>query len=162
MMNVRFDKLGNVVWAKTLGGVSEDWSTSIAATGDGNYVVTGNHYSFAMFGGRDLWVMKFDIDGNMIWQRTVGSSVEDYGTGVDGTPDGGAIVTGYGNEAWLIKISRDGFISGGCPYGSFTCTVKDYTLTSVDCAPTFSNDAVMVTISPSVSALTPTVLDYCD
>ncbi len=54
--------------------------------------MTGNH------GGSDYWVVKLDTSGNMEWQKSLGSSGEDYVPSVQQTSDGDYIVAGYNRE----------------------------------------------------------------
>jgi len=64
-----------------------------------------------------VFVLKLDEDGNLLWQKTLGGSDNDYGESVDTTSDGGYIVAGYtqsndedvsGNhgvwDVWIVKL----------------------------------------------------------
>ncbi|MBL0281889.1 MAG: hypothetical protein IPQ11_16345 [Bacteroidetes bacterium] len=42
----------------------------------------------------DYWILKLDIGGNLIWQKTIGGNGEDLSGGLDITPDGSIIISG--------------------------------------------------------------------
>lgn len=45
--------------------------------------------------GLDALVARWGVDGALLWQRTLGSGVEEHGTGVALAPDGSAFVVGW-------------------------------------------------------------------
>ena len=68
---LKLDRSGNVVWQKTYGGEKNDYASSIRQTTDKGYIVAGCTYSFGA-GGSDLWILKLDRSGNVVWQKTYG------------------------------------------------------------------------------------------
>jgi len=89
----KFDSLGILTWAKTVGETDWDWGKSVAPTSDGGYIVTGQTGSFGA-GLYDLFLAKFDSSGDLTWVKTVGGVDNDEGHSVAQTSDGGYIVTG--------------------------------------------------------------------
>ena len=64
--------------------------------------MTGNH------GGSDYWVVKLDTSGNMEWQKSLGSSGEDYAPSIQQTSDGDYIVDGCNRgNYWVVKLRRE-------------------------------------------------------
>ncbi|MHA1698954.1 MAG: hypothetical protein ACTSWN_08965, partial [Promethearchaeota archaeon] len=64
-------------WNRTWGGSDGDYGYSV--WGDGSYIYTcGYTYSFGA-GSADLLLVKWDPDGNQVWNRTWGGSSSDYG-----------------------------------------------------------------------------------
>jgi len=59
----KFNSLGSLEWAKTVGGSDYDYGYSIDRTTDRGFVVTGYTKSFGVE-REDLFLVKFDIDGN--------------------------------------------------------------------------------------------------
>jgi hypothetical protein len=118
-------------WQKFYGSTLHDRGESISKTSDGNgYVisattlgndgdVSGNH------GGADAWIIKIDLAGNLIWQKTFGGSGGDYAYDIVATSDGGYIFCGATNstdgnlstltnhggiDTWVVKLSALGDI----------------------------------------------------
>jgi ribosomal protein S11 len=84
---------------------------SITPVGNDSYVVTGESQSGdgdfrgLSKGKQDIFVMKIDGIGNIIWLQTFGGSGADRGVAATSLPDGSVIVAGTSN-------SKDGMMSG--------------------------------------------------
>jgi hypothetical protein len=107
----------NVAWEKTFGGEGDDIGAYVSQTSDGGYIITGATSPTTIEADRDLWLIKTDGDGNVVWEKTYGGEAEDVGICVLQTPDGGYIVGGitasFGATPdiwliWLIKTDADG------------------------------------------------------
>ena len=86
--------MGDTIWTKTHGGIYGEFGVDIEVTGNGNYVVTGRTESFGTL-GTDLYLIKIDSNGNLIWEKTYGSSTSiEYANDVLATTDGGYITVG--------------------------------------------------------------------
>jgi len=114
---LRFDSAGNLSWAKTVGGIGDDKGFSVSQTSDGGYIVTGYTGSYGA-GSLDLFLLRFDSEGNLSWAKTVGGTGDDRGYSVSQTSDGGYIVTGYTEsfgagayDFWLLKFDSSGELS---------------------------------------------------
>ncbi|MFN5007247.1 MAG: hypothetical protein ACK5GO_07105 [Ignavibacteria bacterium] len=65
------DGLGQNAWVKTYGGRGDEYGNSITNSKDGGYVLTGwtssndGDFSGMYKGGRDIFVMKLDKNGNL-------------------------------------------------------------------------------------------------
>jgi len=121
---VKTDANGNLEWAKTYGGTSADFAYSVQQTSDGGYILTGYTESFGA-GGRDIFLIKTDADGNLEWAKTYGGTNWDEARSVQQTSDGGYIVAGYtrsfgpvwNGEFFLIKTDADGNLQWAKTYG---------------------------------------------
>ena len=104
----------DTVWTMTFGGTEDDFGESVVRTADGGYVVAGHSYSFGA-GSCDIYLVKTDTEGNVLWTRTFGGEEYDYGCCVQSTTDGGLIITGYTHsfgasyyDVYLIKTDANG------------------------------------------------------
>jgi hypothetical protein len=83
---VKYDASGNALWAKSGGGISDDYGQSISTDINGNVYISGYFNSPTItFGSTtltsagfvDIFIVKYDAGGNVIWAKKAG------GTGVD-------------------------------------------------------------------------------
>ncbi len=93
------------------GGVSYDVAYAVAPTSDGGYVVAGSTLSFGA-GSYDVWVVKLNGTGGVLWQKTYGGSSEDQAKAVVQASDGNYVVAGYTysfpggtSDVWVLKLA---------------------------------------------------------
>jgi hypothetical protein len=91
--------LGIISWQKYFSGMSYDYSkTGICTTSDNSFAVIASRNLFDQT-KNDVWYMKFDENGNEIWQKTYGFFENDYsGNNIISLPDG-FVFTGTINKA---------------------------------------------------------------
>src|SRR2546427_10709040 len=104
------------LWARTYGGAQTEDARSAKQTSDGGFIVAGTTNSFGA-GGFDMWVVRLDSLGHVVWQRTYGGTGNDFALSVDQTPDGGFIVAGntasFGAgsyDAWVLRLDAMGLV----------------------------------------------------
>jgi len=114
---LKVDSNGNKVWSKVIGGsLGANGTTIISAPGNGCYIVgttssndydcTGNH------GGDDVYVVRLDSNGNIVWHDDIGGSGGDQGNYAFTDDKGGVIIAGASNS---LDGDRTVFPSYGCP-----------------------------------------------
>jgi hypothetical protein len=82
---VKFNLAGTEVWNVSWGGGANDEFVDIALGSDGIYV-TGSTGSYGA-GGSDAVIVKYDFDGNLLWQETWGVSEDEFGASIAVTSD---------------------------------------------------------------------------
>jgi hypothetical protein len=120
---IKTDANGNIQWAKTYGEISNEKAFSVQQTSDGGYIVTGvTDYFSAVIG--DIFLIKTDANGNVIWAKTYGGTNTDSAFSVQQTSDGGYIVAGWtssfgagGRDIFLIKTDASGNVEWAKTYG---------------------------------------------
>jgi len=111
---IRTDDLGDTLWTKTIGGFDADRGYSMQITNDGGFIITGTTWSFGA-GMYDVYLIKTNAVGDVLWSKTYGGAYGDYGNSVQQTNDDGYIITGmtenYGagsEDVYLIKTDAAG------------------------------------------------------
>jgi hypothetical protein len=111
---IKTDKDGNLEWSNAYGGAGWEYGFSVVEMEDGGYLSVGYTTSNGM-GGRDVYLVKTDGVGNLLWSKTYGGAGLDVGKGVDIAPDGGYILVGYTesfgagqNDVYVVKTDPDG------------------------------------------------------
>lgn len=106
---VKVDADGNAVWSKSYGGAASDGASAVTATPDGGYVIAGWTESMGA-GDVDLYLIKIDGDGTLLWQRTFGGPDPDRAQAITVADDGGLIVVGstqsMGAGDWDIYVVK--------------------------------------------------------
>jgi hypothetical protein len=78
---------------KYFGGVDIDAGSDVQQTSDGGYIIIGTTNSLGK-GGSDMYVIKVDARGNEEWHKTYGDTLDDLGSSVQQTNDGGYVFLG--------------------------------------------------------------------
>jgi len=130
----RYTTSGGFVWVRQAGGPTNDDARGIVADANGNAYVTGNftgpatfsQFSLSGYGGPDVFVAKYDRDGNVIWVRPAGGSGDDEGQGIALDGAGNVYVTGYfsgtatfGTTNLVSRGSQDIFVAKYDSGGNF-------------------------------------------
>jgi len=95
---IKIDAEGRLVWSKTLGGSSFDTARDIITVADG-FVLVGSSRSADgdlsnNQGQNDVWILKTDFNGTIVWQKTIGGSGIDFGYGIAQDSQGNYIIAG--------------------------------------------------------------------
>ena len=118
----------DTLWTRTYGSSGDERAHSIQQTNDGGYIIVG--YTNHLPGGDyDVYLLKTNSNGDVLWTRIYGAAGIDYGYSVQQTSDEGYIISGltYSNhnyaQIYLIKTNPDGDILWTRKYGA---DVADY------------------------------------
>lgn len=144
----KYDASGNVIWAKSAGGDSSDYSFGIASDINGNVLITGSFNSpIIVFGNdtlkntdstgnsSDVFIVKYSPSGNPVWAKSAGGIYHDYGNSIAVDKNGNVLVTGvfqspniiFGNDTlnnglniFIAKYSSVGNILWAKSAGGFS------------------------------------------
>jgi hypothetical protein len=149
----KLDANGNFLWAKSIGGLSNDEGHSIKIDAIGNIFVSGSFmytdsdfdpgvgvFNMASLGAQDIFICKLDPSGNFLWAKQFGNTNDDmaipntidtdasgnlYITGpfqgvVDFDPGNGvlSLVSAGSNDVYLNKFDSNGNILYAKQFGS--------------------------------------------
>ncbi len=91
---IKLNKLYQVQWTKTYGGIDWDFGNCVEQTSDGGYIVCGETFSYGN-GDEDYYIVKTDANGDTLWTKTYGGINQDVAKSIIETSDGlGYLVTG--------------------------------------------------------------------
>ncbi len=88
---VKYDPSGAVLWARSAGDTDEDGGYSVTVDASDNVYVTGYFFSgfiafdsFTLFnlGSYDMFIVKYDSLGSVLWAQSAGDIGDDYGRSV--------------------------------------------------------------------------------
>ena len=105
---IKTDENGNKEWDKIFEGeYNNTYGSGLLVLDDGFILAGGIEYSED---DSDALLMKTDLYGDVVWEKTFDKSDDDDFISVDFTLDGGYIITGaIGNETlWLLKTDNIG------------------------------------------------------
>jgi hypothetical protein len=137
---IRTNANGTLLWSKEYGGAVglSDKGYSVRETSDGGFIISGTTATYGA-GGDDMYVIKTNSTGAIVWTTTIGSSgVNEAGREVQQTSDGGYIVAGYSDglgtsfyDVYLVKLNASGVVQWKKTYGGssydFAYTVQQTT-----------------------------------
>ena len=93
------DAYGNVLWAKTFGGIKDDEATGLLELADGSLVICGftTNFLITVTGEwtEDIYLIKTDAKGNPVWTKTFGQQLsKERGNAITTASNGGFLVAG--------------------------------------------------------------------
>ena len=114
----KIDANGSLQWSKTFGGTGNDYGQSVKQTNDGGFIVAANTYSHDgdVAGNHDnsgatadVWAVKLDASGTLVWQKNYGGSLQDEANCVIQCTDHDYVIVG---SSWSNNgdVSRGSFI----------------------------------------------------
>lgn len=123
MYLIKLDSVGHKKFETSFGSYNNEIGKSVVQLLDSSYVVVGYTNSTG-FGGYDVFLVKADKYGNLLWQKTIGGSDWDFAYSLNSTSDGGFIIAGttysygYGNaDGYVVKTDANGNIAWTQIYG---------------------------------------------
>jgi hypothetical protein len=117
----KYDSDGNQIWNIQLGSTNFDWITDIVTDNQANFYVAG--YTEGDLGATknaevaDVWLAKYDSDGNQIWIEQFGTEIINRTFGIDVDNEGDVYLSGYTieesinsqtDDSWVTKYDSDG------------------------------------------------------
>lgn len=127
---LQIDQDGNVVSSKTLGGSSTDQGRQIIQTQDGSLMIVGRTFSFGPNtpANGNSWILKFDSDGNNIWQKMLAGELLEDAYWIDEDDNGDILIVGsqesFGanspsEDIYFLRLDANGDVMVMRSYGGF-------------------------------------------
>jgi len=135
---MKLDSLGNFLWTKSYGGSNIEGAKQVLENADGTMMLIG-HTNSSGNGGYDIYLVKTDANGNLIWEKTFGGTDWDFGYSITPVSTGGYIITGetysFGNgnnDAFLLRLDDNGDSLWMKTYGSSKNDIGEKVIESYD------------------------------
>ena len=126
---VKLDKNRNILWQKTYGGTNNQ--IAVKSIINNNYLYIAGYSdsdssgvkSENSRGATDYWIVKLDLDGNMIWDKTIGGADYDFLFDIAEFSNGDILLSGYSNSSisgdktesnfgysdnWIVRLDSNG------------------------------------------------------
>ncbi|MFH2141024.1 MAG: T9SS type A sorting domain-containing protein [Bacteroidota bacterium] len=118
----------DIEWQKCLGDTASESINSVLQLLDGSYIVAGSTtsnsgYVIGNHGSSDVWFLKLDSYGNILWQKCFGGTGSESAISIKQTIDNGYIFVGTSNsvdgdvsgnhgfyDIWVVKLDSIGTI----------------------------------------------------
>ena len=130
---VKMNGSGTLEWQKNYGGSDWDGADSILQTTDGGYFIAGytdsstsGDVTGANNGNGDMWIVKIDNTGTLLWQHNYGGSDYDEAYAAVQTNDMGFVMCGETDSSasgdvtgtnkglgdyWIVKVDPNGVLN---------------------------------------------------
>lgn len=109
------DEEGDSLWSRTYGGEMIEFCRSIIQTEDRGYALAGHTSSFGA-GEFDMWLVRTDEDGDLLFSKTFGGERRDMCFATISSADDCFVLTGsvssFGendSDLWFIKTEEEGY-----------------------------------------------------
>jgi hypothetical protein len=123
---------GVLQWDRNYGGLDLEQLHSLLQTADGGLLIsgtsysdTGGHKTAPSWGGRDIWILKTDANGNIEWDKDYGGTDYEWTAAICPAAGGGYLIAcgsesgiggnkteaSYGSEDyWVVRIDSNGTV----------------------------------------------------
>lgn len=135
---IKLDQNGDTVWTHAYGGTYDELAVDVEEIATGGYMVlcaslgsSGGDISNPL-GSDDFWVLRLDVNGDLVWEKTFGGSSYDTPNAIVKTYDDKFIMAGQSSsqngdisnplstsyeDAWIFKMDVDGNLIWDNSYG---------------------------------------------
>ncbi|TFG05071.1 hypothetical protein EU538_11710 [Candidatus Thorarchaeota archaeon] len=101
------------IWSQRYGGADIDEGHDVVQCADGGFCIVGETWSFGA-GYADMYVVRTDSEGNLLWNSTLGYVRYDYGVAIverargDFIIAGGSLDPSFNFYGWLVCVNSTG------------------------------------------------------
>ncbi len=131
---LRMDKNGDTLWSRTCGTTNWDFFYDVEVTRDSGFLCAGGTYGLGN-GDEDMYLVKFDKNGDSLWAKTYGGIKQDEARGVVETEDSLIAMCGFTysladtlGESWLLRMDTIGNVLWTRTLGDSTAEDRAYGL----------------------------------
>jgi hypothetical protein len=128
-----YDLNGNLLWVKSEGGIKNEKADGITYDNNGNVIICGYFTDTTKFNGtlipgkgeEDMFVAKYDMNGNFLWMQHAGGPLHDAAKSVKCDASGNIYVCGMYSDGAVFGGST--FTTANTAWGKFyDCFIAKY------------------------------------
>lgn len=123
---IKNDAAGSLIWSNRIGDTDYDYVQKVAVDESGNVYLAGYFYAetsigsdhYVSYGSQDIFVAKYNGEGEFVWSFRAGGAMADYITSVVLNADGHLVIAGHfydtftiGDTALIAENSSDIFLA---------------------------------------------------
>ena len=110
---IKVSDSGDLLWEKTFGGTAFDAARGLNVTLEGGFVIAGNSKSLdgnatENNGENDLWIIKTDAEGNILYEKSFGGADLDFGFDALEDNNGNLVLVGETSTSLSEGIEHQG------------------------------------------------------
>ncbi|MFA4986401.1 MAG: hypothetical protein WC712_07435 [Candidatus Brocadiia bacterium] len=163
---VKMTPSGTILWQKVISGSGSEGAYRVTRLLDGHFLIGGYTSTYGN-GSHDFWLLKVDINCNIIWQRAYGGAGGDWLMYINELQDGKLVLSGIyagGNQdGFIIVTDGNGLFDGTkpsfCVDTGYSVQPNNYPVYQTTCvAKTWVSTLLSFTITPTNTSLTLTFL----
>ncbi|MEM9078280.1 MAG: hypothetical protein AAGC43_14655 [Bacteroidota bacterium] len=104
---------GDLLWERTYGGTAFDAARGLDITAEGGFVIAGNSKSqdgnaTQNYGENDLWVIKTDAEGTVLFEKSFGGADLDFGFDALEDNNGNLVLVGETSTSLSSEVEHQG------------------------------------------------------
>ncbi len=104
----------DTLWTRSIGGLYSEEAQNLLINRHDELILIGTTSTFGA-GGFDLYLLKLNAAGDLLWDTTYGGSRDEQGYGLAEMPDGGYAICGWTNsygagaeDVYLLRVTATG------------------------------------------------------
>jgi len=116
---------GDTLWTRIFSSIYNTYPGSVIQDKDSNFVFSGTLATSSGDATSNVWLVKTDINGNMLWDQVLGWGYHEAGISLKQTNDAGFIISGWAEtdttiDVYLIKTDSLGNEQWKSKYGAYS------------------------------------------
>lgn len=155
----KLDTNGNYLWGHSMGGPGDDFGYSITNDGNGNAYIIGHFFKNASFGSGadlinltaigelDVFIQKFDANGNFGWLKQIGGTLNEYGYSI--TADDSGVLYSTGTFSGTTDFNLGGSDGSLTSNGNFDAFILKLSVETMGIEDSLFSNAVVAYPNPT-------------
>jgi hypothetical protein len=139
----KYDTNGTIVWQRRIGNTLDERPSAITVDNEGKIYVLG--YNVSSFGSPsiDALIFKYETDGSVLWQRSLGGTSGEDGTSIVTDINGDIYICVNKVNTLFAKLPKDGTLTGTYDVNGYSVVYANTTFTNFTTSFSSSNSTIL-------------------